>query len=382
MQDAQRSPTPSPLTVGLLGPLAVAVDDRPLALTSSKQAAILAVLAVESGRSVSPERLIEIVWDTEPDARLEHALQQHVSTLRKLVEPGRAARQESTVVPTRLGGYELVATVDVAEFDRLAAAGTAAAAAARWTEALGALDRALAMWRGPALSDVRLSTWFDAVAARLDEQRLAVCETRGDVLLAQGRHAELVPELERLLDQHPFRERLWGQLMVALYRGGRQADALAAFARARTNLVEELGLEPGTALRTLEQQILDQDPALLPPPPEARVRPGPGDGFRETFRTGTPGAVGTVRLPDGQVVHLLDGINTVGRLPGSAIPLADSRVSREHAEFRVADGRVVLHDLGSTNGTTVDGEAVTSQELLGGETVGIGGVELVYTRTD
>lgn len=359
----------------MLGPLVVEVDGSTVAVPGLKQAAILAALAVE-GAPVPAEQLVRVVWDRDADDRLEHTLQQHVSGLRKLLEPGRPPRTGSSVLPFQRVGYELVATTDLRLFEDLAARGAQESAAGSAELALDHLDRALALWRGPALSDVRPTDWFDAVAARLAERRVRSVELRADVLLGMGRHHEVVDDLEPFAADLPFREELWGRLMLALYRSGRQADALSAYRQVRTALVDELGLEPGPELRRLEQQVLDQDPTIDAPAPSGGG--ASADPF-QTHRSGTRSEGGTVRLPDGQVVHLSRGRHLVGRQPGAAVPLADSRVSRRHAEIHV-DGRGVrVQDLGSTNGTFVDGERVDEEvPLVGGETLSFGGVELVY----
>lgn len=365
----------SAVRVAVLGPLSLRVDDRVADLASAKQAALLAVLAFDVGRVVSIERIVEAVWGPTAGDGVEHTLQQHVSTLRKTLEPGRAPRQDPTVLLTRRSGYELAAEVDLADFDQLATRSAALAAAGRLQETLDVADDALGLWRGEPFADVRVSSWFDAAAAGVEERRLVVIERRNDAVLALGGHAALVPELESQVVDHPFREALWAQLMLALYRSGRQADAVAAFGRARTLLGEELGLVPGPALRDLESRILQQDPDLLV------VGTGPATGdhdLRATYRSGVGTTAGRIRLPDGQVVHLVQGENLIGRVPGSVVQLTDSRVSREHAVVVVLDDGVTLRDLGSTNGTSVDGEPVDETRLDGPLTFSVGGVELDY----
>lgn len=368
----------SDVEVALLGPLELTVAGAPTAVRGPKQAAVLAVLAVESA-PVPADRLAEIVWDREADDRLTHSLQQHVSELRKLIEPSRAGRDRSQVLRLGPGGYELVASVDIGAFERLASSAELALSDGREAEASELLDLSLALWRGPALADVRQGPWFDSAAARVEERRSHVVEVRVDVLLDQGRHRELVGELEELVAATPFREQLWSRLMLALYRSGRQADALGAYRRARSALVDELGIEPGPELRRLEQRVLAQDPGLEH---VGRSPTAPPGELRSTHRTGSSAVGGSLVLPDGQVVHLGPGRHVVGRQPGSDVLLTDSRVSRDHAEVLVVDGRVEVRDLGSTNGTTVDGAAVDRAELVGGEVLSFGGVELAYSADE
>jgi YVTN family beta-propeller protein len=237
----------------ILGRLEVLEDGRPVALAGAKQRELLAMLLLSAGEVVSRDRLIEGLWGTAPPETATTALQVHVSQLRKLV--GR------DVIMTRAPGYMIdveEGELDLERFERLVEAARGeepAAAAAR-------LREALALWRGPALADIDATEFAEAERARLEERRLEVIEQRIEADLELGRQAELVPELERLVREHPLRERLRGQLMLALYRCGRQADALQAYRAGRRLLDEELGLQPGEELRHLERAILEQDPSL------------------------------------------------------------------------------------------------------------------------
>ncbi|HEX6231409.1 MAG TPA: extracellular solute-binding protein [Actinomycetota bacterium] len=242
----------------VLGPLEALDGGRALDLGGPKQRILLAHLLLRANRTVAVERLIEAVWGDDPPATARNTLQTHVKNLRKALDAGRIEHRPS--------GYLLRAEpeeVDLLTFE------------ARLDEARGlaphdlagaseTLRRALDLWRGPALDGLGETAPLAGEAARLEELRLAATEDRIEADLALGRHRELVPELETLVARHPFRERLWGQLMVALYRSGRQGDALAAFVRARDLLAEELGIDPSPELRRLQQQVLRQDVALEP----------------------------------------------------------------------------------------------------------------------
>jgi DNA-binding SARP family transcriptional activator len=238
----------------LLGPLEVSDRDRALALGGIKQRSLLAVLLLQANELASTEVLIDRLWADAPPATAVKAVQVHVSRLRKLLdEEGRLA--------THGRGYILhvePSELDLARFERLAdeARRSTADVAAR------KLGEALALWRGPALADLAYESFAQLEVARLEELRLTVLEQRMDADLACGRHEQLVGELETLVAHHPLRERLRGQLMLALYRSARQAEALAAYRVARRELQEELGLEPSGELRQLEQAILRQDPEL------------------------------------------------------------------------------------------------------------------------
>jgi DNA-binding SARP family transcriptional activator len=237
----------------LLGPLEVAEHGHLLALGGAKQRALLAVLLLHANDVVPTERLIDELWGESPPATVAKSIQVYVSRLRKQLGDGRLV--------TRAPGYVLVvdaSELDVARVERLVAeaAGVDPEAAAR------KLREALALWRGPPLADLAYEPFARAPIARLEELRLVALEQRIDAELASGRHAELVGELEALVGEHALRERLRGQLMLALCRSGRQAEALEAYRQARRALVEELGIEPGRRLRELHEAILQQDPRL------------------------------------------------------------------------------------------------------------------------
>src|ERR671927_506036 len=236
---------------GLLGPLTVSREGTELTLGGPKQRALLAMLLLEANHAVSADRLIDALWGDRPPDTAKNTLQVYVSQLRKLLPEGSL----ETVAP----GYRLTLepeAIDLSRFEELAHQGRAALGIGDAATAAQALGAALALWRGPALADLALEEFAQGEAARLEELRLAVLEDRIDADLALGRHGPLVAELEHLIVENPFRERLRAQLMLALYRSGRQAEALAVYQRTRRTLVDELGIEPGESLRQLEQAIL------------------------------------------------------------------------------------------------------------------------------
>jgi predicted ATPase/DNA-binding SARP family transcriptional activator len=244
----------------LLGPLAVTVDGEPLALGGQKRRALLAALLLEANRIVSRDRLIDALWGEEPPDTARNTIQVYVSQLRKLLPEG--------TLETEPPGYRLIVdpdTVDLFHFIGLTQQARAALTVGNAADAAETLREALALWRGSALADLAWEPLAQGEVVRLEELRLAALEDRIDADLALGRHGQLVAELEQLAAEHPLRERLRGQLMLALYRSGRQADALAVYQRARRALVDELGIEPGDSLRKLERAILEQDPSLDAP---------------------------------------------------------------------------------------------------------------------
>jgi DNA-binding SARP family transcriptional activator len=243
----------------ILGPLEVSAEDgRNLDLVG-KQRTLLAILLLNANEAVSTDRLIEDLWESHPPETAAKALQVYVSQLRKLLGKDR--------LQTRAPGYLLRVDpdeLDVTRFQRLHHGGK--------------LEEALALWRGPALSDFAQERFAQTEIARLEELRLACVEERIDRELDEGRHAELVGELEALAAEHPVREHLRAQLMLALYRSRRQAEALEVYQAARRALVDELGIEPSPELQELERRILRQDPTL-----DVGARPAPARRAAGTF---------------------------------------------------------------------------------------------------
>jgi YVTN family beta-propeller protein len=240
----------------ILGPLEVVDEGRPVSIRRGKERALLIYLLLRANEIVPSGQLIDALWDERPPTTASKILQNAVSHLRKELGNGRLL--------TRGPGYLLrveEGELDLERFERLAKEGHG--------------EEALALWRGPPLFDLREERFADEARRHLEEQRLAVLEDRIDDDLGAGRHADVVPELEQLVGEHPLRERLQGQLMRALYGAGRQTDALEAYRQARRTLSEELGLEPGPQLQELERKILTQDPELAPPPAARRQRPPP-----------------------------------------------------------------------------------------------------------
>ncbi|HEY7731859.1 MAG TPA: BTAD domain-containing putative transcriptional regulator [Gaiellaceae bacterium] len=237
----------------ILGPLEVVDGERQVSLGGARQRAVLALLLTRANEIVSTERLIDQLWAEQPPKAAANTVQYYVSQLRKALGAER--------ILTRAPGYLIEVEpgeLDLDRFERLVEQGDA-----------DALREALSLWRGQALADVSYEPFAQAESHRLEELRLVALERRIEADIAVGRHAELIGELEQLVARQPLRERLRSLLMLALYRSGRQADALAAYHAARATLVEELGLEPSPALQELERAILRQDPALAPDEPVA-----------------------------------------------------------------------------------------------------------------
>src|SRR5262245_32408099 len=285
----------------ILGPLEVSEGDGVLALGGAKPRALLALLLLHANEVVSRDRLIDELWGASPPETAPTAVQVHVSQLRKTL--GR------DLILTRPPGYLIRVNdgeLDLDRFERL----VATAHGEEPARAAGLLREALALWRGLPLAELELSFAL-AERNRLEERRLAALEQRIQADLELGRHAELVPELEGIVREHPLRERLRGQLMLALYRCGRQADALEVYRSGRRLLDEELGLKPDDELQRLEKAILNHDPSLDSPVVQRAHGPSLTQRRRASSRTQAvvpPDSVAVIDPGRSQVVgHVLVG---------------------------------------------------------------------------
>ena len=367
------------LTFSVLGPLEVLRDGEPIKVGGAKARAALAMLVLEAGRIVSNGHLIEGIWGEEPPDGVQATLQVHVSNLRKALG--------ADVVVTRAPGYLLDAgphTVDLLGFDEAVRAARALRAAGQVVESRQCLGEALGRWRGAPLGDLIGAPFTMAAIPWLEERRAFATEEHAEAGLDAGAHREVVGELEAALGRWPLRERLWGQLIVALYRSGRQADALGAYQRARTMLADDLGIDPGPELRRLEGLVLAQDPSLdfdpktgavevvAAPTPAAVDAGDPGDTYRVPAQANF-----RLELENGDEM-VIEGIVAIGRHPDCDVTLLDSAVSRRHVELRPALGGYLLVDLGSTNGTLVNGAPVVQHLLTDGDLIAVGAHQLRY----
>jgi len=327
----------------LLGPVEAILDGRPLALGAPKQRAVLAMLALRVGHTVSADRLAEGLWGEHPPSSAQKMVQLYVSHLRRLLDGSGAE------IVTHGRGYELRLTdgdVDAAQFERLLGEARA--------------REALALWRGEALADVAEEPFAAAEIRRLDELRLHATELAIDADLEAGRHAQAIGELEALIAAHPLREQLHARRMLALYRCGRQAEALEAYRQARAVLVDEVGVEPGAELRRLQDAILAQDPALdgasgqrptqsTPPParpPPYRRRGVPPASLPAQLqpRPAMPFVGRTAEL--GRLAMLPDRARSDGRqiaLVGGEPGSGKTRLARELARHVTSSGLSVLY---------------------------------------
>jgi predicted ATPase/DNA-binding SARP family transcriptional activator len=245
------------LEIRLLGPFEVVAGGRLAEISGSKRHGLLALLALRRGRVVSVDELIDALWGEQLPAAPRNALQHHVARL-------RGALGQETLLAAN-DGYALTdASVDALRFEELLGEARVALREGDASRAAESIGLALGLWRGPALQGLADATWFSREARRLEALRVDALEEQFEAALALGEHREIVSALRAAVEENPFRERLWGQLMLALYRSGRQADALESFQEARGVLEEQLGLEPGPELRRSQEAILTHDPAIAP----------------------------------------------------------------------------------------------------------------------
>ena len=294
---------------GILGPLEVLRYGRAVPLGGPRQRAVLAILLLEANRVVSMDRLAEDVWGSDPPEGWATTLQTYVFHLRRALDPDRLRGAAGGLLVTRGRGYMLRVDnehLDAALFQDGFTAGRAALEEGRYGEAAKTLRQALDLWRNPVLADLADYAFIRPEAARLEELRLAALEARIDADLALGWHDALTAKLEQLATGHPLRERLHGQLMLALYRCGRQAEALAAYRRVRDLLADELGIDPGEPLKRLHAAVLAHDRAL----DWAGPRPWP------TASALTPAPVPEPRLLPRRRDRLVGGSWTAGSWPG------------------------------------------------------------------
>src|SRR5919109_222578 len=319
----------------ILGPLEAEQDGRLVPLGGRKQRALLALLLLHADAVVPRDRLIDEIWGDEPPETARTVLQVYISQLRKALGGER--------IETRAPGYRVRTepdALDLERFERLVAEGRDALAGGDAERSAEALREALALWRGTPLAELGEVPFAQRECLRLEELRLTALEERVEADLQVGRHARLVPELETLVREHPLRERPRGQLMLALYRCGRQADALEVYRSGRRLLDEELGLEPDAELQRLERAILNHDPWLESPAVPRAKRRSVAQRRRASSRTGAPVPPDSVAVIDPQrsrvVGHVLVGRRPVAVAIGhGSVWVAnadDGTVSRIHQE--------------------------------------------------
>lgn len=378
------SEAPPAVDLRVLGPLELHVDGAQLPLPGGKPRALLAVLAVNRNRVVAADSIADAIWDSAPPAAYLASLQVFMSTLRRTLRQSAADGQVR--ITTQPPGYRLTlddSLIDIGRFGRATVAGNELFRSRRYAEAAEQFRAALGEWSGRALADLRGLRFADDFAAAVEEDRLLTLQARIEADLACGRDAAVVPELTRLTAEHPLREPFWVQLAKALYRLGRQADALAALRRIREVLSEELGIDPGSALREVERQILNQEP--LDAPAAAEPTAGSDAGRQPAAMLPTvsdsPVVLSAARvvLPSGDSVPVPTRGLRIGRMDDNDLVIDGEKVSRYHAVVVQVDSGFAINDLRSTNGTTVGVERVVDSRMLRDrDVIRIGGTELIF----
>jgi YVTN family beta-propeller protein len=306
----------------ILGPLEIVEHGRPVVVGAPKVRALLVVLLLHRGEVVSTDRLIDALWGDRASDTAVKTVQVYVSNLRKALGDG--------LLLTRGHGYVLqigAGQVDADRFEALATQGRRALESGDGWGAGALLREALALWRGPPLGEFAYEEFARSAISRLEEARLEALEDRIDADLGVGELAGLVAELEALVEEHPLRERLQGQLMLALYRSGRQAEALEHYRKARVTMVEQLGLKPGPRLQELERAILAHDPALDRPPQATRPPPAAAGGSRRGgWLIAAAGAILLAALAGAAVKLSGSGSGSVRvRVPANSVAVIDPR---------------------------------------------------------
>jgi DNA-binding SARP family transcriptional activator len=368
------------LGFGVLGPLLMTADGTRMPLGAPKQRAVLAMLVINRNRPVSVDSLISAVWDEEPVPAARTSIQSHVSNLRRLLRTaGVDPYQVLASVPP---GYQLSvadADCDLGRFITEKAAGVGAAAEGRFEDASSHLSAALREWRGPVLDDLREFTFVDAFATALVEDKVAVHTARAEAEIACGRPGAVIGELEALTVEHPYHEPLWAQLITAYYITERQSDALRAYRRLKTGLVEGLGIDPGPTVSALHERILRQEPLVtkradLVTHQRNVYRPEDADP-----EIPVPESVARLRDKIGRQYRLNDATTRIGRLDDNDIVLDDNDVSRHHAVITDTGTGFVITDLRSTNGVEVHGKRIRGSATLGdGDRIRIGSEEFTF----
>jgi SARP family transcriptional regulator, regulator of embCAB operon len=370
--------TDSGLGFGVLGPLQVTANGTRMNLGAPKQRAVLAMLVINRNRPVSVDALIGAVWDEDPVPAARISIQSHVSNLRRLLRGGGADQVLASVPP----GYQLSiadADCDLGRFGTAKAAGAQAAAAGRFEEASSHLAGALSEWRGPVLDDLREFAFVDAFATALVEEKVAVHTARAEAEIACGRAESVIGELEALIAEHPYRERLWAQLMTAYYVTERQSDALGAYRRLKTALADGLGIDPGPTVTELHERILRQEPPTAARAALATLKVRADAPAAAPAASAVPGsAVVVLRDKAGRQYRLTEATTRIGRVADNDIVLDDNDVSRYHAVITDSGTGFVITDLRSTNGVEVQGNLIRGSVALGdGDHIKIGGREFV-----
>ena len=367
------------LWFGVLGPLRMSANGADLPLGAAKRRAVLAMLLINRNRTVPVDSLIDAAWQEHPPPEARGSLHAHISRLRRLVSS--AGVDPAAVLVSAHPGYRLDlpdAACDLGRFAIAQKAGIEAAAAGRFEQASGHLSAALAEWRGPVLEDLRDFRFVDTFAAALAEDKLVALTVRAEAEIACGRIHSVTGELEALVAEHPYREPLWAQLIIAYYLAERQYDALDAYGRLKTALADDLGIDPGPTLRSLHQRVLRQEPLDVERAARATAKRAATTLQWRTEKTRQP-AVAHLRDAAGRRYPLRGAATRIGRLSGNDIVLDDDTVSRYHAVIVDTGNSFVITVLQSANGVDVADQRIRiSATLADGDRICICGHEFTF----
>jgi DNA-binding SARP family transcriptional activator len=367
---------------GVLGPLQLTAGGTSVPLGAPKQRAVLAMLVLNRNRPVSVDSLINAIWDHSPVPAPRTSIQSYVSNLRRLLRS--AGHDPNQVLASVPPGYQLSvaeADCDLGRFITAKNAGVHAAAAGRFEDASSFLRAALDEWRGPVLDDLREFAFVDTFATALSEVKVVAQIGLAEAEIACGRADSVIPRLELLSAEHPFREPLWAQLITAYYVAERQSDALTAYRRLKVNLAENLGIDPGPTVATLHERILRQEPLDTERTAQTTAKRSAVDLGPHTVTQAGLRAGAELRGKDGQR-YPLRSTTRIGRRLDNDIVLDDDDVSRYHAVVINTGSSFVISDLRSTNGVEVQGRRIrTAATLTVGDHIRIGGYEFTFEIT-
>ena len=370
--------TENKIGFGVLGPLEMTVNGAPVPLGTPKQRAVLAVLVMNRSRPVGIDSLITAAWEQWPPPEARASLHSYISNLRKLLGDSRA------MLVNAPPGYRLAASdtdSDLGRFILEKNAGVQHAAAGHFEEASHHLTTALSEWRGAVLEDLRDFEFVEGFATALTEDKVVAHTALAEVEIACGRGYAVIGELESLTVEHPYREPLWAQLIIAYYLSDRQSEALEAYQRLRTTLADDLGIDPGPTLRALHERILRQEPLDVK---RAARTTAVHSVHAIDLRTAVNASSALANLvsPNGEVYRLMAAATRIGRLNDNDLVLDDVNVSRHHAVIIDTGTSFVITDLRSANGVHVHGERIRgTATLVNGDRVRICDHEFTFEIT-
>lgn len=367
----------SHLRFGLLGPLLLTVAGAPVNLGTPKQRAVFAMLLINRNRAVGTDSLVDAAWDQEPVPAARTSIQSYVSNLRKSL--GSAGMDSTAILASAPPGYRLAVAETDCDLDRFIAeknAGIQAAAAGRFELAGRHLSAALAEWRGPVLDDLSSFAFVQTFATALMEDHMMVHIARAEAEIACGRANSVIGDLETLAAEHPYREPLWAQLITAYYVSERQSDALNAYHRLKTALVEDLGIDPGPSVNALHSRILRQERLHTKQAARNTATHAMAGAYAPFTRQTT---VARLRDVAGNQYPLHTSATRIGRLADNDLVIDDDHVSRHHAVIVDTGASFVITDLQSSNGVQVQGRQLRpSATLRDGDHISICGHEFVF----